>query len=322
MMKKVKVSLILSGLIIAGAVIISSCKKSNTTTTPTPDTSTTSASDNNLAQKNAHDITNFGSEGIDNQGLTSYKLGSNNAGTSPIFLGTSGSVTLTPNGQTLRVTFYSFVGNDGHTRNGTILYDWHTSTAGATWFRDSGLVLNITTPYNDYTVDNYTVQVNSKTITNNGRNSSGNLNWTDNSNLTITKPASAGGGTIQWQANWTMALLNTSGCTYNGVSYPSVFHGYGGTASNAINWTNAILSISSTGFSGTASDGETYTGNVSNPLVLNLNCTPPGTKYLYVAGTLNFTPTNKTTRTIDYGSGACDLTCTVSIGSYSVTITF
>jgi hypothetical protein len=326
-MKKTKLSLTLSGLLIASAILVVSCKKKDATTTaPTADTSTTSTTDNQTAQQNSHDITNIGSQGIenDNGSLSTFRSAQGGLA-SPL----SASITINLSAKNMTVTFNGSVGLDGHIRNGTLYYDWSQSTNNAVWFRDSGLVLNVSTPGNTYSVDGYTVEIISKTITNNGRNSSGYLNWTDNSNIKVIKPALAGGGTISWNATWNIALLNTSTYVYTGYTgtastytYSGVFHGYGGTVSNAIDWSQAIISVSSSNFGGTASDGETYTGNISSPLILNLNCTTPlYSKYLYVAGTLNFTPAGKLTRTINYGAGVCDLTYVVSIGSFSVTIT-
>lgn len=332
-MKKTKLSLILSGLMIVTAVIVASCKKSTTTTTPatTPDTSTTSTTDNNNAQQASHDITNFGSQGIDNGSLSTYRLGQGGN----LFSGVSGTATVVVTGsKQIQVTFTNFLGYDGITRNGTIQYDWSSSlstpTYTANFYRDSGLVLNVTTPYNNYTVlksgVTSTITINSKQIKNKGR-IGGQLTWSDVSNITITQ--SSGGTPIQWNGNWTIALLNTGSINFtvnNGGSgtqtYPGLFKGYGLPVSNYIDWTQAIVSVSGS-FGGTASDGETYSGNISSPLILNFNCTPDAnlTRYVYVAGQLNFTPTGKTTRSINYGSGACDLTCVVSIGSFSVTIT-
>ncbi len=330
-MKTKKLSLILSGLMIVTAIIVASCKKSTTTTpTPTPDTSTTSATDNNMAQQSSHDITNIGSQGIenDNGSLSTYRNAQGGGLPTP----QSGSVSVVVDtvNKKMTVTFYSYFGWDGHTRNGTIVYDWHLSAPNAVWFRDSGLVLNVTTPNIGgvvYTVDNNTITINNKQIENKGRNSSGQLYWTDVSNITITKPS--GGTPIQWNGNWTITLLNTSSYvsiadngTASTYTYTGVFHGYGGGPLNYINWGQALVSVSGT-FGGTASDGETYTGSISSgsPLVLNLNCTPSLTKYLYVSGTLNFTPTGKTTRTINYGSGVCDLTYNVAIGAFNINIT-
>src|ERR1700749_101390 len=92
-MKKTKLSLAIAGLVLAGAIIATSCKKSTTTTT-TPDTSTTSSTDNNMAQLNAHDITNIGSEAIDNGSLTTYKLAAGQTGGVGIISSVSGIVTI------------------------------------------------------------------------------------------------------------------------------------------------------------------------------------------------------------------------------------
>ncbi|MFI5142199.1 MAG: hypothetical protein ACHQII_07565, partial [Bacteroidia bacterium] len=151
-MKKTKLSLVLGGLVIVGAVIVSSCKKSTTTTT-TPDTSTTSSTDNNSAQQYAHDITNIGSEGIENNNgsLSTYRLTQGGL-LSPL----NGSATITFNTggtRNMTVVFNQYVGRDNHTRNGTLFYNWNSSPSNVNWFRDSGLVLNISTPNNDYTVD-------------------------------------------------------------------------------------------------------------------------------------------------------------------------
>ncbi len=314
-MKKTKLSLILSGLLIVTAVIVASCKKSSTTTTPTPaqDTNTTSTTDNNLAQQSAHDVTNIGSQGIenDNGSLSTYRLAGGGL-VSP----QSASVTVNIGARNMTVTFNNTPGPDGHVRNGTVFYDWSSSPSNVSWFRDAGLILKVSTPYNDYTVDGNNIKINKKTIRNLGA-ISGNYTWSDTSNITITKPGVT--TPIQWQGNWTTTLLNTNNYPYNGTLYNGVYP----NSTNGltfIDWAHAIVSVSGN-FSGTASDGETYTGNISSPLVLNLNCSPSGTKYVYVAGVLNFTPTGKATRTINYGSGTCDLTCVVSIGSFSVTLT-
>ena len=164
-MKKTKLSIILSGLMIATVVIVASCKKSTTTTTPTttPDTSTTSTTDNNMAQQSAHDITNMGSQAIDNGSLSTYRLAGGGL-VSP----QSASVTIThaPGTKTLTITFTNYHGLDGNVRNGTLEYDWSasvsTSSYTATYFKDSGLVLSVTTPLNDYSVNGNSIKINKK----------------------------------------------------------------------------------------------------------------------------------------------------------------
>ncbi|AEA42948.1 hypothetical protein [Fluviicola taffensis] len=61
-------------------------------------------------------------------------------------------------------------------------------------------------------------------------------------------------------------------------------------------------------------NGDGYTANVINALHVKVGC-PYITK-----GTLEITPTGRTTRTIDYGTGACDGTFTIEINGHTYTV--
>lgn len=317
-MKKTKLTLILCGLMMATVLFISSCQKKTTTTTtpPPPDTNTSSATDNNTSEGASKDLMNIGSESIDNGSLSTYRLSGGML--SPL----SGSITITPNptAKTVTIAFVNFVGRDGNTRNGTVLYDWSGSTGGATYFKDAGFCVYVTTPLNDYTVGNatsgtFTITINKKHVRNLGA-IGGNYTWSDTANLTIVKPSS--GGTITWNRTGTMVLLNTSQITYNGVSVPGVYP----TTTGFIDWTQAII-----GFTGNASGanaGSSYTANITSRVEYNFNCSPTSYPFFHppVAGSIDFTPSGKPTRTINYGTGTCDDTYTVTIGTYSVTLSF
>ncbi|MHB8259499.1 MAG: hypothetical protein ACYDCN_11565 [Bacteroidia bacterium] len=315
-MKKTKISVALAGLMIASAVIVSSCKKKETTTTPpAQDTNASSASDNNMAEQSSNDVENIGAMSVDNGSLSTFRL-SGGGLVSPL----SGTATVTGFGTgVITVTFSSFVGMDGHTRNGTIVYS--ITHAGA-YYRDSAMVITVaTSTVSPYTVDGNTLTI-SKQITNNGRVAGGNMQWSITSNLTINK---ASGGTFTWVANRTHVLLNTNATTYDGTSYAAA---YTGTA-NPITWVNtatatpngAIIQVNGTA-SGTSADGVGYTVTMSN-VVRNMNCSPVSTRphfHPFVAGTITFTPSGKTARIINFGTGACDATYTISIGSWSETL--
>jgi hypothetical protein len=314
-MKKTNLSLALAGFMIAGAVIVSSCKKKDATTTPTTtaDTNTNTASDNNMAEQHSNDAENIGAQAVDNGSLSTFRLANGNATT----MGANDTVYHVPGTGTYTVTFNGFVGADGHTRNGSIEYS--ISPVGA-HYRDAGMVITVSTPNLNgsvYTVDGNTVSIN-KTITNNGLiATNSNMQWTINSNLSITK--ANGGGTFTWVTNnRTHTLLNTNAnSTYNGVSVPTAYNG----ASTPITWSEAVVEINGTA-SGTSADGVNYTVSTNN-VVRNMNCAPISSRphfHPFVAGTVTFTPTGKTARVINYGTGACDLTYTISIGSFSVTI--
>lgn len=61
-------------------------------------------------------------------------------------------------------------------------------------------------------------------------------------------------------------------------------------------------------------NGDGYVANITSPLHVKIGC-PYITK-----GTLQITPTGKSMRTIDYGSGACDGTFTIEIDGHTYTI--
>jgi len=324
-MKKIKLTLTLVGLVLASATVVSSCKKKDTTTTPTTtpaqDTNAATASDNTTAEQQSNDVDNIGAQAIDNGTLSTFRL----AGGGLVSPSSSGSYSVTGGSSSgiVTVTFYNYTGNDGHTRNGSVVYG--ISPAG-THYRDPSTVVTVSTStLNPYTVDNNTVTI-SKTITNNGLVAAGgNMQWTINSYLSVVK---ASGGTFTWSASKTHVLLNTNTTTYNNVNYAAAYTG----AANAITWGNtanaapyngAIIQINGLA-SGTSVDGVNYNVNTTN-VVRNHNCTPDALRphfHPFVAGTISFTPSGKTARIINFGTGNCDMTYTISIGSWSETITW
>ena len=321
-MKKTNLTLALAGLMIASATIVSSCKKKDTTPTPTPaqDTNSGTASDNTTAEQQSNDVDNVGAQAIDNGTLSTFRL----AGGGLISPSSSGSYSVTGGSGSglVTVTFYNYVGNDGHTRNGSIAY---AITPAGAHYRDQNMQITVSTStLNPYTVDNNTVTI-SKTITNNGLIASGgNMQWTINSNLSIAK---ASGGTFTWNANRTHVLLNTNTTTYNGVNYAAAYNGtstpitWANTAASTAPGNGAIIEINGSA-SGTSVDGVTYSVTATN-VVRNHNCTPDPLRthfHPFVAGTISFSPAGKTTRVINFGTGNCDMTYTISIGSWSVTI--
>ncbi len=61
-------------------------------------------------------------------------------------------------------------------------------------------------------------------------------------------------------------------------------------------------------------NGDGYVANVTSPLHVKTTCA-------YITkGTLEITPTGKSTRTIDYGNGSCDGTFTIEINGHTYTI--
>lgn len=65
--------------------------------------------------------------------------------------------------------------------------------------------------------------------------------------------------------------------------------------------------------SGDHSNGNSYTAVITSPLQINVGCGRP------VSGTIELTPSGLSTRIIDYGSGTCDLTFTVTVNGNTYT---
>jgi len=311
-MKTTRLTLSLAGLMIAGSVIIStSCKKKDTT--PAQDTNASTAADNTQAEQHSNDAENIGAEAVDNGSVSTYKLEGNNQGSllSPM----SGSVSVTGYGTgTVTVTFSGgYVGMDGKSRNGTLIY---TMNPVGAHYRDQGMTMTVnTTTANPYSVNSNTITI-AKTVTNEGFVATGgNMQWSISSNISVAK---ANGNTYTWNANRTHVLLNTNaGSVYNGVSVPTAYNG----VSTPITWSAAVIEMNGSA-SGTAVNGDPYTVTITN-VVRNMNCSPDASRphfHPFVAGTIDFTPSGKTTRVINYGTGGCDLTYTISIGSWSTTI--
>ena len=155
-------------------------------------------------------------------------------------------------------------------------------------YRDSGSVHTIT--FNNYFVNDYQIG-GSKTVTNEGTNSSGNT-WFS---IAVTGSITATTGQVlSWSSAREREWIEGESTTV---------------------WSDDVYQItgqaSGTGFSGT-----TFSAVIDSPLLIALNC-----KWIK-EGVLSFTPSNRQTRVIDYGylDGNCDRLAQVTIGSNTYTI--
>lgn len=296
-MKTRKFPLALAVIMFASAALVSSCKKKQET-----DSDTTEASDHALGENTSNDIVNIGSQASDNStgNLNTYKT-ENVEGT------LSGCATVKRDtiNQIDSVIFNNSTCIDGKTRNGILIFDYHTSTNGAKHYRDPGFSCSVKSV--GYVVDGRAINIISKTITNTtalGFNpATTNLTWSINSHIQVTKPE----GTLDFSSTRTKTLLNTSD--------PNVYHG----AATAITWTKARVGITGSA-SGTTVKGNTFTANVTTQLVRDFNCSVGG-RHPFIQGELDFTPGTKPTRHIDFGNGSCDLNATVTINGHTYNIT-
>jgi len=300
-----------SVLFLAGALILSSCKKK--TKDAPADTDTSTAQDNFHAENISNDVLNLGSQAIENSTLTTYKT-AGPAGEA--LLPMAPGATITGIGTlTITVDFGSGVlCKDGRTRKGKLIFDLSASTPTTnTKYRNPGFKCKISSQ--NYVVDNYSVNILSKQITNTtpstiptGTNPGTNLTWNISANLQITRPDNK---VITWVCSRTKELINTSdpNC-YQGQAYP-------------INWTKAKIKINGTA-SGTNANNESYSINAIN-LIRDMNCSPyPNAPYRhpFIGGTIEYTPANKPTRYINYGDGVtCDASATITVGNVTLSFT-
>ena len=299
-MKTSKVTLSVFAMFIAAAIAITSCKKKDPE--PSADTDTSSASDNSLAERTADDIENMISVG--DSGVSYYRTGDeyvSAASCGSIFRDTGlKKVTITFNGQQCL---------DGHTRSGTLVFDYSQSTNGAMYYRNPGFKAVVTS--SNYTIDGNAVTVN-KTITNTtavGFNpATTNMTWSVSATISIAKS----NGTVSWTTNKVKTLLNTNDT--------NVYHGQ----AIHITWSKAKVGITGSS-SGTTAGGESFTASITSQLVRDFTCSPNASypaRHPFIQGKFEFTPGTKYTRYFDYGSGACDDNATVTINgnTYSITL--
>ncbi len=264
-------SILLPGLILLGE----SCRKDAKDDNPTLIT------DLNLAESLFTEVKDMADE------AWKESSGSGKAGleTGWIILGQCATITLdtttTPHLLTIDFGSVNCLCADGKNRRGIILI---TFTGP---YRDSGTV--ITHTFNNYFVNDHGV-AGTKTVTNNGKNSSGNLSFSVVENGTITKPNNA--GTINWNSNRTREWIS-------------------GTNTTAL--LDDIYQISGSA-NGTTANATAFTMMITKPLQKEIGC-----KH-FVSGTLEITPAGKPVRIIDYGNGTCDNVITVTINNHTFTI--
>jgi hypothetical protein len=130
-----------------------------------------------------------------------------------------------------------------------------------------------------------------RTITNNGLDANGRMNWTVNEqNMIITKS-------------------NGKVVTRNSVRTRTMIAGY-----DTPTWTDDVYEITGSA-SGVNGNGISYTANITKALRRALSC-----RWID-SGTIEITPEGKATRTVDFGSGTCDDQATVSVRNRSRNIT-
>ncbi|MBS1646526.1 MAG: hypothetical protein JST67_04235 [Bacteroidetes bacterium] len=299
-MKTTKLTLALTGLMMAGAIITVSCKKSTTQPATPVDNSTTEAADASSVSNVSSDIDNMAAESSQGN-MSTYRL-ANGGQESVSALSCATVVRDTVN----RIVTATFSGTspclDGRTRSGTLIFNYSASPAGVKYYRNPGYTCQVTSQ--NYMVDGNAISV-TKTITNttpSGFNAATtNMTWSVTASVTMIKAGNE--GTVVWSANRVKTLLNTSDT--------SVYHGQ----ATAITWSKARVGVTG-GSSGTTAAGASFTSTITTQLVRDMTCAPnsnyPG-RHPFIQGDITLTITGKATRYIDFGNGTCGTTGSVTI---------
>ena len=246
------------------------------------DTDTSSASDNALAEGTYNDVNNIADEAAEGN-LSSYltPTPSDNKSILSSCAVITHDTTVTPRVLTIDFGTTNCLCNDGRNRRGII----NVSYTGH--YRDSASTHTIS--FTNYYVNDNQV-LGTKTVTNNGRNSSGHLSYSINVNGQIIK--ASGGGTINWTSTRTREWVAGEG---------------------TLPWNDDVYLITGSA-NGTNAAGNSFSMAITSALRKEIGC-----RHL-VSGKLTLTPSGKPTRYVDFGSGACDNNATVTINGNVYTI--
>ncbi|MDD5571311.1 MAG: hypothetical protein PHD97_09185 [Bacteroidales bacterium] len=251
------------------SLLFSNCKKDQ------KDTDTNHAGDNALAEKTFGDALEIADDAIVNN-VNEFSI--LNA-----CVTVTNDTTVTPHILTIKFDSLGCLGQDSRTRSGKIIvsYTGHYKDAGSTH----------TITFDNYFVDSNQV-LGTKTVVNNGYNSSNHLTFTVHDDGQILLKGNA--GTITWLADKTREFVE------------------GESTSTRVDDVYLITGTSS----GARATERTYTATTVTPLRVVLGCS----FHHPVSGQINIKPDGKDERLLDYGVGDCDDVATVKIGKKFYTI--
>lgn len=249
------------------ALSFASCKKDSTDSI---DVETQSSSDNYLADHQVNDELKQVDEAATNNNL-----------------GKAGPTVTIDSTSTPKVMTIDYgtgtICNDGKLRSGKLIVTWTGR------YRDVGTVITVT-------ADNFYQNGNqiegTKTITNQGRNTNGNLTY--GISVSGSKIKTIDGKSRTWNSTRTREWI---------------------AGENTLTPTDDVYLITGSS-SGVNANGLSYTAQITQALRFDLSC-----QYRLTAGEIELTPQGKLVRTINYGNGGCDNTFTVKIGNRTITVT-
>lgn len=176
-------------------------------------------------------------------------------------------------------------GQDGRTRSGKIIVTY----TGA--YKAAGTVIDIT--HDNFIVDGKQI-LTERHIENVGYNVDGKLQW----NVTVNGHVIQTGGQATIWTSQKIRVMEAGEAT--------------------VTWTDDVYAVTGSS-SGTLANGRSFTAQSLTPLIRNML---PGCRRHFVQGQLEISVSGRPVRVIDFGSGACDNTATVTVNGNTYTIQF
>lgn len=310
-------------LLLAGSLVLTNCTKDKTNEAPTMDTDVSTSTEAITAQMILNDIHEIAGQVCEtNAFLLGYHDGtplSTVMGTTTI--NSSNAVVFADLvNEFFTVTFNNTVGKDGHVRNGVLKFDYApTTTAAVDHYRQADFKCDVTAT--NYSVDDYTVNINSMRITNTTRlgfpntgtitPANYNLTWTQASNVAITRLVGATTQTTSFNGTITKTLLNTNNTAIPMPTGNITYTVFPAPYTTALYLNKQYCQYSGNG-TGTLANGSTYSLDITSPLTRNFVSSPEPfisyggaikspEKHPFLTGTVSFKPAGKSERTIDFG---------------------
>ncbi len=273
----------LIAVLLGGSLLYSSCGRMRMS-----DDELEAVSDNSTAAGASQEVQNISEQAFTASANMSFRGASNNGS-----LSSCATITNDTANNVLTIDFGSSpcLCKDNRYRQGQII----SSYTGK--YRDSGTI--ISTTFNNFYVGVNNTAMNqitgTKTVTNNGHNAAGNLNWTIVAALNVLKGNN--GGTVIFNETRNREMIA-------GESTPFIFSDDKFQVTGSAN--------------GTTARGDNYTAQVltGHELIRDMSCPKHFTQ-----GQVDITVGSKPTMTLDYGSGTCDNSATVTRNGKTKTIT-
>lgn len=271
----------ISRILVIAAIIgttFTACKKDKALIEEDEDTS--AAADNSLAEGSFNDVNNMADQAADGS-ISSYRMANVDGLLSACATVTNDTIAI-PHVLTIDFGSSNCLCKDGRYRRGKVIVSYEGR------YRDPGHVHNIT--FADYFVDDNQL-TGTKTVTNDGKNSAGNIEFVVLVNGQIIK--ANGGGTITWKSERIREWIA-------GADTPV--------------WSDDVYLVTGK-TTGTSAAGTNFTLTILKALRREIGC------HHFVSGQISLLPDNKAVRLIDFGNGACDNEATVTINGKTHTIT-